>query len=276
MMKKFKRNWKIILLFIAGFLIATYPIFSNWYYTVENNNQIVDFKEAVDEMSQAEIDERIDLARAYNETLDPSKLADPYTEREKKGVENYARMLEAREKIGYIDIPKINQQIPVYAGTSEDVLQKACGHLEGTSLPIGGKSTHSVITAHRGLPQVKLFRDLDKMEVGDVFYYTNVKETLAYQVDQILVIEPWNFDPVLVVEGKDYMTLLTCTPYMINSHRLLVRGHRIPYVPEEKEEAEKKAKFNYKDFIVPGFVLLLLILILLIYLRRRRRRRYEG
>ena len=276
MKEKFKRNWKIILLFITGLLIASYPIISNWYYTVENNNQIVDFKEAVDEMSQAEIDERIDLARAYNETLDPSKLADPYTDREKKGVENYARMLEAREKIGYLDVPKINQQIPVYAGTSEDVLQKACGHLEGTSLPIGGKSTHSVITAHRGLPQVKLFRDLDKMEVGDVFYYTNVKETLAYQVDQILVIEPWDFDPVLVVEGKDYMTLLTCTPYMINSHRLLVRGHRIPYVPEEKEEAEDKAKFNYKDLIVPGFVLLLLIVILLIYLRRRRRRRYEG
>ncbi len=276
MKEKFKKNWKIILLFITGFLIASYPIISNWYYTVENNNQIVDFKEAVDEMSQAEIDERIDLARAYNETLDPSKLADPYTDREKKGVENYARMLEAREKIGYLDVPKINQQIPVYAGTSEDVLQKACGHLEGTSLPIGGKSTHSVITAHRGLPQVKLFRDLDKMEVGDVFYYTNVKETLAYQVDQILVIEPWNFDPVLVVEGKDYMTLLTCTPYMINSHRLLVRGHRIPYVPEEKEEAEDKAKFNYKDLIVPGFVILLLIIIIFIYIRRRRRRRYEG
>ena len=276
MKEKFKRNWKIILLFITGFLIASYPIISNWYYTVENNNQIVDFKEAVDEMSQAEIDERIDLARAYNETLDPSKLADPYTDREKKGVENYARMLEAREKIGYLDVPKINQQIPVYAGTSEDVLQKACGHLEGTSLPIGGKSTHSVITAHRGLPQVKLFRDLDKMEVGDVFYYTNVKETLAYQVDQILVIEPWNFDPVLVVEGKDYMTLLTCTPYMINSHRLLVRGHRIPYVPEEKEEAEDKAKFNYKDLIVPGFVTLLLIIIIFIYIKRRRRRRYEG
>lgn len=276
MKEKFKKNWKIILLFITGLLIASYPIISNWYYTVENNNQIVDFKEAVDEMSQAEIDERIDLARAYNETLDPSKLADPYTDREKKGVENYARMLEAREKIGYLDVPKINQQIPVYAGTSEDVLQKACGHLEGTSLPIGGKSTHSVITAHRGLPQVKLFRDLDKMEVGDVFYYTNVKETLAYQVDQILVIEPWNFDPVLVVEGKDYMTLLTCTPYMINSHRLLVRGHRIPYVPEQKEEAEDKAKFNYKDLIVPGFVILLLIIIIFIYIKRRRRRRYEG
>ena len=276
MVEKIKKNWKIILIFVLGLLIAMYPIISNYYYTVENNNEIKDFNEAVSEMPSKEVLERIELAKAYNDTLDPSRLADPYTEREKKGVENYARMLEVREKIGFIDVPKINQQIPVYAGTSEDVLQHACGHLEGTSLPIGGKSTHSVITAHRGLPQVKLFRDLDKMEVGDVFYYTNVKETLAYQVDQILVIEPWNFDPVLVVEGKDYMTLLTCTPYMINSHRLLVRGHRIPYVPEEKEEAEDKAKFNYKDLIVPGFVILLLIIIIFIYIKRRRRRRYEG
>ncbi|MDU2359966.1 MAG: class C sortase, partial [Campylobacter concisus] len=125
-----------------------------------------------------------------------------------------------------------------------DVLQHACGHLEGTSLPIGGVDTHAVITAHRGLPQVKLFRELDKLEIGDEFYYTNVRETLAYQVDQILVVEPWDFEPVLVVEGKDLMTLLTCTPYMINSHRLLVRGHRVPYI-------EKKAK-EFKDIIKMG------------------------
>lgn len=274
--EKIKKNWKIILIFILGLLIATYPIISNYYYTIDNNNQISEFNEAVAEMPDKEVLERIELAKAYNDTLDPSRLADPYTEREKKGVENYARMLEVREKIGYVDIPKIGQQIPVYAGTSEDVLQHACGHLEGTSLPIGGKDTHAVITAHRGLPQVKLFRDLDKMEVGDLFFFTNVKETLAYKVDQILVVEPWDFEPVLVVEGKDLMTLLTCTPYMINSHRLLVRGHRIPYVPEEKEEAEDKAKFNYKDLIVPGFVILLLIIIIFIYIRRRRRRRYEG
>ncbi len=216
MVEKFKKNWKIILIFMLGLMIAIYP-----------------------------------------------------------GVENYARMLEVREKIGYIDVPKINQQIPVYAGTSEDVLQHACGHLEGTSLPIGGKDTHAVITAHRGLPQVKLFRDLDKMEVGDLFFFTNVKETLAYKVDQILVVEPWNFEPVLVVEGKDLMTLLTCTPYMINSHRLLVRGHRVPYVPEVKEEIER-AKFNYKSLIVPGIVLALVILIIFLYIRHRRRRRYEG
>ena len=273
--KKFKKNWKIILIFILGLLIAIYPIISNYYYTVENNNQVKDFQEAVSQMPDKEVLERIDLAKAYNDTLDPSRLADPYTEREKKGVENYARMLEVREKIGYVDIPKIGQQIPVYAGTSEDILQHACGHLEGTSLPIGGKDTHAVITAHRGLPQVKLFRDLDKMEVGDLFFFTNVKETLAYKVDQILVVEPWDFEPVLVVEGKDLMTLLTCTPYMINSHRLLVRGHRVPYVPEVKEEIER-AKFNYKSLIVPGLILAIVMLIIYLYIRHRRRRRYEG
>lgn len=275
MVEKFKKNWKIILVFVLGLMIAIYPIISNYYYTVENNNQVKDFQEAVSQMPDKEVLERIDLAKAYNDTLDPSRLADPYTEREKKGVENYARMLEVREKIGYIDVPKINQQIPVYAGTSEDVLQHACGHLEGTSLPIGGKDTHAVITAHRGLPQVKLFRDLDKMEVGDLFFFTNVKETLAYKVDQILVVEPWDFEPVLVVEGKDLMTLLTCTPYMINSHRLLVRGHRVPYVPEVKEEIER-AKFNYKSLIVPGIVLAIVMVIIFLYIRHRRRRRYEG
>lgn len=272
--EKIKKNWKIILIFILGLLIAIYPIISNYYYTIDNNNQIAEFNEAVAEMPSKEVLERIDLAKAYNDTLDPSRLADPYTEREKKGVENYARMLEVREKIGYVDIPKIGQQIPVYAGTSEDVLQHACGHLEGTSLPIGGKDTHAVITAHRGLPQVKLFRDLDKMEVGDLFFFTNVKETLAYKVDQILVVEPWNFEPVLVVEGKDLMTLLTCTPYMINSHRLLVRGHRVPYVPEVKEEIER-AKFNYKSLIVPGLILAIVMLIIYLYIRHRRRR-YEA
>ena len=274
MVEKFKKNWKIILIFILGLLIATYPIISNYYYTIDNNNQIAEFNEAVAEMPSKEVLERIELAKAYNDTLDPSRLADPYTEREKKGVENYARMLEVREKIGYIDVPKIGQQIPVYAGTSEDVLQHACGHLEGTSLPIGGKDTHAVITAHRGLPQVKLFRDLDKMEVGDLFFFTNVKETLAYKVDQILVVEPWDFEPVLVVEGKDLMTLLTCTPYMINSHRLLVRGHRVPYVPEVKEEIER-AKFNYKSLIVPGLILAIVMLIIYLYIRHRRRR-YEA
>lgn len=274
MKEKIKKNWKIIVLFVIGLLIAIYPVISNYYYTVENNNQIKDFEEAVQKLPDEEVNERMDLAKAYNETLDPSRLADPYTEREKKGVENYARMIEVREKIGYIDIPKINQKIPVYAGTSEDVLQHACGHLEGTSLPIGGVDTHAVITAHRGLPQVKLFRELDKLEVGDEFYYTNVRETLAYQVDQILVVEPWDFEPVLVVEGKDLMTLLTCTPYMINSHRLLVRGHRVPYIEKKAKEDSVKKGFDYKTLIVPTVISLAIIFTIYYYIRRRRRK-YE-
>lgn len=260
-------------MFVVGFLIAIYPIVSNRYYTIKNNNHIEVFEKAAEGIPQEEIDKRIDLAEAYNETLDPSRLADPYTEREKEGVANYARMLEVKEQIGFIDIPRIDQKIPVYAGTSEEVLQKACGHLEGTSLPIGGIDTHAVITAHRGLPQVKLFRELDKLKEGDVFYFTNIKETLAYEVDQILTVEPWDFDPVLVVEGKDLMTLLTCTPYMINSHRLLVRGHRVPYVEEKAEEdAAKALLLNLKDMIWPVVIAFIILFAVFIFNRIRRRR----
>lgn len=271
MLRKIKKNWKIIAMFVVGFAIAIYPIISNRYYTIKNNNRVEVFEKAAKEISQEEIDKRIDLAEAYNETLDPSRLADPYTEREKEGVANYARMLEVKEQIGFIDIPKIDQKIPVYAGTSEEVLQKACGHLEGTSLPIGGIDTHAVITAHRGLPQVKLFRELDKLKEGDVFYFTNIKETLAYEVDQILTVEPWDFDPVLVVEGKDLMTLLTCTPYMINSHRLLVRGHRVPYVEEKAEEdAAKALLLNLKDMIWPVVIAVIILFAVFIFNRIRR------
>lgn len=260
-------------MFVVGLMIAVYPIISNRYYTIKNNNRVEVFEKAAEEISQEEIDKRIDLAKAYNETLDPSRLADPYTEREKEGVANYARMLEVKEQIGFIDIPKIDQKIPVYAGTSEEILQKACGHLEGTSLPIGGIDTHAVITAHRGLPQVKLFRELDKLKVGDVFYFTNIKETLAYEVDQILTVEPWDFDPVLVVEGKDLMTLLTCTPYMINSHRLLVRGHRVPYVEEvAKDDSLRRALYSLKDMIWPMAIAIIILLALFIIKRIRRRR----
>lgn len=271
MLRKIKKNWKIIAMFVVGFAIAIYPIISNRYYTIKNNDRVEVFEKAAEEISQEEINKRIDLAEAYNETLDPSRLADPYTEREKEGVANYARMLEVKEQIGFIDIPKIDQKIPVYAGTSEEVLQKACGHLEGTSLPIGGIDTHAVITAHRGLPQVKLFRELDKLKEGDVFYFTNIKETLAYEVDQILTVEPWDFDPVLVVEGKDLMTLLTCTPYMINSHRLLVRGHRVPYVEKvAKDDSLRRALYSLKDMIWPTIIAVIILLAVFIFNRIRR------
>lgn len=262
------------LIFLIGLSIAIYPIISNQYYRIEANNEINEYIRTVSKMEEEEINRRLKLAKAYNDTLDPSRLADPFSKEEKEGRAEYARMLEVQEKIGYIEIPKIDQDLPIYAGTTESILQKGAGHLEGTSLPIGGKSTHSVITAHRGLPSAKLFTDLDKMENGDVFYIHILGKTLAYKVDQILTVEPSNFDPVLVVEAKDYSTLLTCTPYSINSHRLLVRGHRIDYTPavKEKNMDDLLPNSDYKYYLL-GSIAIILILIYLICKNRKALRR---
>ncbi|MGF0095312.1 class C sortase [Peptoniphilus sp. SGI.035] len=235
--KKKKSNKLFIFIFILGLGILSYPMISNWYYRIEANNQVADFKEARDLLSQEEIDRRLRLAKIYNDDLGNVVPKDPYSEEEKhRAIENYAKMLELRTKIGTIEIPSIDVDLPIYAGTNEEILQKGCGHLEGTSLPIGGESTHTVITAHSGLPSARLFTDLEKIKLGDKFYINNIGGVLAYEVDHIDVIDPSDFSQLIVVPGKDYATLLTCTPIMINTHRLIVRGHRIPYVPEKDEK----------------------------------------
>ncbi|SFE15148.1 class C sortase [Peptostreptococcus sp. D1] len=269
-----KKNTIFILMFIFGFLILMYPLVSKLYYRVESNFQVQEFEKAKDEFPTAEIKKKIQLAKAYNTTLDPSKMVDAFSVKQKAGIAEYARMLEIKEKIGHIEIPKIDQDLPIYAGTSEEVLQKGAGHLEGTSLPIGGKSTHTVITAHRGLPTAQLFTNLDKLEKGDVFYVHNIEKTLAYKVDRILTVEPSNFEPVLVTKGDDFCTLLTCTPYMINSHRLLVTGYRIPYVASEHKKAEAEALF-YRIFKALLIVLCLLILFYLVYRYIKNHRKKE-
>lgn len=275
-----KKIWPLVILFIAGFVIMMYPMVSNYYYRIEANNQILEFTENAKSLDQNEILRRIELAEGYNSTLDPSKLADPYTEKEKEGIAEYARMLEVKEKLGFVEIPKIDTNLPIYAGTSFDVLNKGVGHLEGTSLPIGGKSTHTVLTAHRGLPSARLFRDLDKLQKGDIFYVHNIQTVLAYEVDQILTVEPSNFDPVLVVDDKDYATLLTCTPYMINSHRLLVRGHRVPYVAPVKEDSRALISLGleYRDMLAFTIPFSVVLFVLMLYSRsdyRKALRRYR-
>lgn len=275
-----KKIWPLVILFIAGFVIMMYPMVSNYYYRIEANNQILEFTENAKSLDQNEILRRIELAEAYNSTLDPSKLADPYTEKEKEGIAEYARMLEVKEKLGFVEIPKIDTNLPIYAGTSFDVLNKGVGHLEGTSLPIGGKSTHTVLTAHRGLPSARLFRDLDKLQKGDIFYIHNIQTVLAYEVDQILTVEPSNFDPVLVVDDKDYATLLTCTPYMINSHRLLVRGHRVPYVAPVKEDSRALISLGleYRDMLAFTIPFSVVLFVLMLYSRsdyRKALKRYK-
>ena len=262
-MHKKKKIWKVV--FVIGFLVMMYPLVSRLHYKQVAKEQVSDFEKKARALKAAEIEKRMTLAKAYNATLDPSRLTDPYSETEKAGVKAYARMLEVGELLGHVDVPAIGEDLPVYAGSGENILQKGCGHMEGTSLPIGGKSTHAVLTAHRGLPTAALFRHLDKLKKGDRFYVRNMKETLAYEVDQIKVVRPWDFAPVMVADGKDYCTLLTCTPYMVNSDRLLVRGHRIRYVAPVREkdraqEAERNDKvYFYGALLVAGLLTLGLV-----------------
>ena len=269
MKKKKTKKLPFVIIFLLGFIIMLYPIVSRMYYRVESGKEVSSFEKKAKELPSDEVLKRIELARAYNQTLDPSKLADPYTEKEKEGIKEYARMLEIEEKIGHVEIPAINQDIPVYAGTSESILQKGAGHLEGTSLPVGGDSTHTVITAHRGLPTAKLFTDLNKLKKKDQFYIHNIEGVLAYEVDQIKVVEPSDFEDVLVVEGQDYATLLTCTPYMINSHRLLVRGHRIPYNPQILGPGSDVTSFiKYKDYLMFSVPITIVLLAIFIFLKK--------
>ena len=269
--KAIRKNLPFILIFILGMGIFSYPFISQKYYDIKSDEEIVVFNKAKDEIRKEELEKRMELARTYNETLDPSKLVDPYDDRVKQAKAEYAKMLEAHEMLGHVEVPKIAVDIPVYAGTSEEVLQKGAGHLEGTSLPIGGNSTHTVITAHRGLPNALLFRNLNQMTEGDIFYIHNIKETLAYKVDKIQVIEPWDFDPILVTENKDYATLLTCTPYMINSHRLLVRGYRIDYTQAIDDGQANTPRLKPNFFQLFLILMPILLFVILAYIREKKR-----
>lgn len=273
--KRKKKQWPFLLVFILGLLVMSYPLISRFYYRIESTQQVEYFDIEKKKLTEAEVRKRIELANAFNKSLNNVISTDPYVKkRMEAGRQEYARMLEINELIGHVEIPKIDTDIPIYAGTVEDVLQKGAGHLEGTSLPVGGSSTHTVITAHSGLPTAKLFTDLSKLKVGDKFFIHNLSRVLAYEVDQIKTVEPSNFSDLLIVPHKDYATLLTCTPIMINTHRLLVRGHRVPYNPHEFDSLNKK---NKKIFWLKtiGFVLLLLLIMRWIY-RKIKRKSKKG
>lgn len=272
------KQWVLRLIFLLGFLIMMYPVVSDLYYRVDSKEQIVEFDNEKAKLSEEEINERMGLARAYNDSLINNVSEDPYDEeRLQKGRAEYARMLELHEKIGHVEIPKINQDIPIYAGTSDEVLEKGVGHLEGTSLPIGGNSTHTVLTAHTGLPEARLFTDLTKLEIGDKFYIHNLGDVIAYQVDQIKTVLPTEFEDLLIDPGHDYATLLTCTPIMINSHRLLVRGHRVDYVPavEEAIIRENEVNFLYQRLFYASLALIAFLLYLVMKFRKRKKKAEE-
>ncbi|MST52540.1 class C sortase [Hornefia butyriciproducens] len=234
--KRKKKNTKgslilIVLLFVLGIGVLLYPTISDLWNSHRSNQLVTVYQSKVDHIPETRIREELRKARSYNRQHTSNVVADAFT-KDKYMIEHpYDDLLNPTDNgvMGYLEIPRIQQKLAIFHGTSAKVLEKGVGHVKGTSLPIGGKGTHAVLAAHRGLPSAKLFSDLDKMEVGDKFYLTVLNRHLAYQVDQIRVVSPKNMEELAIQKGRDYVTLLTCTPYGVNTHRLLVRGHRVPY-----------------------------------------------
>ena len=243
-MKKKAGNLVICIIFLAGLSLLLYPFVANQWNNYRQKQLISGYEQAVSEKEAAEgidYDAERKKAEEYNEALLPCVLPDSFALAESSGVDPvYMNTLNIAgdEMMGSVEIPKINIKIPIYHTTEEEVLNKGAGHLEGSSLPVGGANTHAVISAHRGLPSASLFTDLDQMKVGDHFLLHVLDETLCYEVDKISVVKPEDTTALAVEDGQDLVTLLTCTPYGVNTERLLVRGHRVPYV-EEKVKEEK-------------------------------------
>lgn len=243
-MKKKAGNLVIGIIFLAGLSLLLYPFVANQWNNYRQKQLISGYEQAVSEKEAAEgidYDAERKKAEEYNEALLPCVLPDSFALAESSGVDPvYMNTLNIAgdEMMGSVEIPKINIKIPIYHTTEEEVLNKGAGHLEGSSLPVGGANTHAVISAHRGLPSASLFTDLDQMKVGDHFLLHVLDETLCYEVDKISVVKPEDTTALAVEDGQDLVTLLTCTPYGVNTERLLVRGHRVPYV-EEKVKEEK-------------------------------------
>ena len=241
----------IAVLFIIGIVMIIYPEVKDYVYMKEANAQIERFERDVKKLNRSEIKERLELARKYNRGLITdknfkSKFEDPYRDSgEMDAFGNYAKMIEVDGMMGYVMIPSIGVKLPLYPGSSQAVLEKGVGHLPESTLPVGGRETHSILAAHRGNSGQELFVNLNKLKKGDTFYVRNIGGIIAYEVDDINKITPTDYSHLQVEYGRDYTTLLTCTPYLINTHRLIVRGHRVPFDGEvEKNEEEKGTLFK--------------------------------
>lgn len=242
MLKKLKSPHVIFssILFLSGMAILLYPFVSNLVAS-RNASQVVDaYEEEVSSMEAEKIDAAKEAAKKYNEQLSEVISVEEEAKQEENESITYLDMVDAGMSLGYIVIPKIDVNLPIYSGIEEETLRRGVGHMEQSSYPLGGESTHCVLTGHRGLPSALLFTDLDKLEIGDEFYLHVLDEVLAYRVDQIKVVEPNASGELDIVEGMDYCTLVTCTPYAVNSHRLLVRGVRTEYVEQQEKTTQSQ------------------------------------
>lgn len=277
-MKKKNNNWTtafLVLLLLAGVSLLLYPSLSDYWNSMHQTRAIASYAETVSQLDTAQYDEMWKAAQDYNRSLAQRETAFALTDEQKAAYESLLDV-SGLGAMGYIEIPEIDCSLPIYHGTEESVLQVAVGHLEWSSLPVGGEGTHCVLSGHRGLPSAKLFTNLDKLAVGDTFLLRVLDEVLTYEVDQILIVEPEQVDALGIVPGEDYCTLVTCTPYGINTHRLLVRGHRVENTPEAARMHVTADATQFDPLLVaPALaipVLLLLLMILLVPKRRRKSR----
>ncbi|KMQ00337.1 sortase [Bacillus cereus] len=263
-----KRNLVLGGIFLFGLGIFLYPTISNWLATRAHYSEVSSYDKKIKALQKKELERREKEAAEYNKQVQTSvkTFADPFSE-EKSNHQAYADALNLGDVMGYIEISKINIKLPIYQGTSEEVLSRGVGHLDYSSLPVGGENTHTILTGHRGLPSAKLFTDLDKLSEGDRFYIHSLDKVLAYKVDQIKIVLPHETDDLQIVENKDYTTLITCTPYGVNTNRLLVRGERVEFDQEEKQGMSTEVSmFNKWTVIVP--ILLLCMLLIVIYKKK--------
>lgn len=255
-MKKNKTTFIMVLFFFIGLAILLYPSISNFYNQKVQSKAIIDYESILNNIKKDDYTDYFNKADEYNKKLLSMKR--PLLTY--KNIKNYNKILNLNDHgmMGYLTIDKIKVELPIYHGTSADVLNKAVGHLEGTSLPVGGKGTHSVLSAHRGLPSFKLFTDLDKLEIGDTFVINILDRIITYQVDKITIVKPNQVNDLKIDKDGDYVTLLTCTPYGINTHRLLVRGKRI-------ENETKKTFITTEGFRISTLVVMPLVALPIIF-----------
>ena len=275
-----------LLIVLIGVGILIYPSLSEYLSQLHGSRATASYDESVREMEDARIQELLEQAYEYNRQLASTSAGkrplfddngNPITPDSYESLLN----IDSTGMMAYIEIPKLGTTIPIYHGTEEAVLQVGVGHLQNTSLPVGGESTHAALSGHRGLPTASLFTDLDQMEMGDLFFIKILNQTLAYEVDQIVTVLPSEMDALAIEQGKDYVTLITCTPYGINSHRLLVRGHRVPYTPDLEAVAAveqpgwfESLPMQYRHLMIGIAVVVLIVIVrkIVIIVRKKKKK----
>lgn len=271
-MKKHLSNILLVIILLIGLSLLLYPTFSDWWNSFHQSQVISDYTEEVANMDTEKYNEIWEAAWEYNMSL--VERPNSYLLNEEQQ-EEYQQLLNIGNNgiMGYIEIPTIDVLLPVYHGTDEAILQVAVGHLEWTSLPVGGSGSHCVVSGHRGLPSAKLFTDLDSLVVGDRFMFRVLDEVLTYEVDQIRIVEPEDTEELLIVEGQDLCTLITCTPYGINSHRMLIRGHRVETEEEAHAVRVTADAIQIKPVLIAPLVAAPLLFVLLVALLIPKRRK---